>query len=96
MPFERDPDKAAPNCAKHGVDVNETVKIFAGPVAERADDRREYGETRLISVGRFRDCWFTVVSPWRGENRRIISARKANDKETNDKEKRAYRQIHES
>jgi hypothetical protein len=90
MPFEWDPDKAARNFVKHGVDFNEAVKIFAGPVIERADDRREYGETRFISVGRFRDRWFTVVSTWRGEIRRIISARQANGKE-----KRAHRQIHE-
>ncbi|MDX2224707.1 MAG: BrnT family toxin [Rhodospirillaceae bacterium] len=91
MSFEWDPDKTAHNFAKHGVDFNEAVKIFAGPVIEWADDRWAYGETRLISIGRFREQCLTVVSTWRGENRRIISARKANGKE-----KRAYRQIHES
>jgi len=45
------------------------------------DDRWEYGETRVIAVGEAGGYIIVVVYTWRGEDRRIISARKANSRE---------------
>jgi uncharacterized protein len=86
--FEWDAGKAFKNLVKHGVDFNDAVKIFARPVVEVIDIRREYGEVRIISIGCAAEDIFTVVSTQRGENRRIISARRSNEKE-----KRKYHQI---
>jgi uncharacterized DUF497 family protein len=45
----------------------------------RVDDRREYGETRVITVGRLRGLLVMVVWTQPGDN--VISMRKANDRE---------------
>jgi uncharacterized DUF497 family protein len=50
-------------------------------IVERIDDRRDYGEARIIATGRIDEVTLVVVYTPRGENRRIISARKAKDRE---------------
>ena len=45
------------------------------------DQRHEYGEYREIGLGYIGDRLFTVVFVDRGEERRIISLRKANRRE---------------
>ena len=55
--------------------------IFAGPTLERADTRRDYGETRRIAIGRTHGICLTVVYTDRNDAdgliRRIISARRS-------------------
>ena len=51
MDFEWDPGKNAVNVGKHGVDFEDACRIFEGPVLERVDDRRDYGETRVAALG---------------------------------------------
>jgi len=58
-------------------------EIFAGPHLTRIDDRFDYGEERFATAG-----WVDgqiVIAVWtpRGEVRRIISMRKANERERN-------------
>jgi len=52
---------------------------------ERVDSRRDYGERRVIALGKAQDIALTVVYTDRAEaggiNRRIISARKSNRRE---------------
>jgi uncharacterized protein (DUF4415 family) len=36
-------------------------------VVEKIDDRREYGETRIIAIGQAGECVIVVVYTWRGE-----------------------------
>ena len=48
---------------------------------EGAVDRRDYGEPRLVAVGRIAELHVTVVFTPRGAKLRIISARRANRKE---------------
>jgi uncharacterized protein len=78
MPFEWDSAKNIANLAKHGVDFDDAIRIFDGPVLEQIDTRREYGEERIAAVGMTNEVELFVVYTWRGPNRRIISARKAN------------------
>jgi hypothetical protein len=91
MNFEWDSNKAARNLIKHGVDFRDAARIFASATVEITDGRRDYGEVRVLSIGRFGEEILTVVNTVRGDNRRIISARRANEKE-----KGKYRQIRES
>ena len=89
MAFEWDPRKNAVNIGKYGVEFADAVAIFDGPVLERVDDRRDYGEERVIAFGVAHGREFAVVYTRRGSNKRIISARRANSDE-----RQAYRKTH--
>jgi uncharacterized DUF497 family protein len=73
--FDWDETKNAANVAKHGVSFEAAIGIFGGPVVETVDERFNYGECRLISMGATEGRVLVVVSTMRGETRRIISAR---------------------
>ena len=62
---------------------NETavLSIFDGATLEIVDDRFNYGETRIRCLGEIEGRAYVVAYTWRGVNRRIISARKANARE---------------
>jgi uncharacterized DUF497 family protein len=82
MDFVWDEDKAATNLRKHGVSFEFAALVFKDPLAiEKFDDREDYGEDRIICVGRARDgdCekLLSVVYTDRDEARRLISARQA-------------------
>jgi uncharacterized DUF497 family protein len=76
--FEWDPVKNAAKLAKHRVDFDDAVRIFSGPVLEKVDMRRDYGEQRIAAVGVASGLELFVVYTWRESRRRIISARRAN------------------
>lgn len=84
--FEWDERKDAANAAKHGISFKDAVSVFDGPVLERLDERRHYGEQRVIAYGQAAGRVLAVVYTWRGACRRLISARRASTIET-----RAYR-----
>jgi uncharacterized DUF497 family protein len=77
MVFEWDAAKNAANLAKHGIDFEDAIGIFDGPVLERPDDRRDYGEQRIVAFGVVEARELAVVYTTRGTHRRIISARRA-------------------
>ena len=81
MPFEWDLAKQESNLAKHGVDFRRAIEIFDGYVIETPDNRRAYGEVRIRCLGEIGGRVYNVVYTWREPNRRIISARKANERE---------------
>jgi len=82
MLFEWDKRKNDNNLRKHGVSFDEAKQIFAGPVLTRVDDRQDYGELREISIGRLSPgTALVVVHTQRSERTRLISARKANNRE---------------
>lgn len=56
-------------------------EVFAGATLTVADDRRDYGEDRFITIGLLDEG--TVVLVWtpRNRSRRVISMRKANERE---------------
>jgi uncharacterized protein len=92
--FDWDERKSEATLAIRGFDFEFACQIFDGPTIERIDDRREYGEVRVVAVGRADDFLLTVVYTDRVEVgeivRRIISARRSNYHE-----REAYRQISE-
>jgi uncharacterized DUF497 family protein len=55
--------------------------VFAGPCIERVDRRFDYSEVRVICLGAVRGIEMVVVYTWRGTVRRLISARRADEKE---------------
>jgi uncharacterized DUF497 family protein len=79
MKFEWDKEKDRANIRKHGVSFERAKSIFNGPVWSRLDDREEYGETRIVSVGMMDNTVLVVVVHTdRRRTIRIISARFAN------------------
>lgn len=79
--FEWDLDKEAKNIAERGIDFTTAARIWGGRVLEQIDDRRDYGEVRILTFGKVDDRLMAVLFTWREPNRRIISARKANRRE---------------
>jgi uncharacterized DUF497 family protein len=70
------------NFEKHGITFESAIDIFEGFVLTHVDARKDYKETRLISIGRIEDIiMVTVVHTARGKTTRIISARRASRKE---------------
>lgn len=81
---EFDPVKDAENIEERGLSLALAALLFDGPFIEEQDERRDYGETRFIGTGpiaELGDRLFVVVYTWREGVRRIISFRKANDRE---------------
>ncbi len=82
LQFEWDEGKAGQNVAKHGVSFLIAAEIFANEIIERIDDREDYGELRLIALGRVETEIYRVAYTWRGEKViRIITAQKASKHE---------------
>ena len=77
MAFEWDPKKNGFNLFKHGIDFQDAAEVFDRPYLERVDDRFDYGEQRLIAFGEMGPHVIAVVYVWRGERRRLVSARRA-------------------
>ncbi len=82
MLFEWDERKAAQNVAKHGVPFEYAVRIFLDPHRlDSEDTRRDYSEKRWLTLGRIEGRLFAVAYAPRGKVVRLISARKANERE---------------
>jgi uncharacterized DUF497 family protein len=77
MGFEWDEAKRQANILKHGIDFVDAIGIFAGRFTEAEDLRHGYGERRLLVTGELAGEMIRLVYTWRGERRRIISARRA-------------------
>jgi uncharacterized DUF497 family protein len=91
MKFNWDKLKADSNKAKHGISFEMAERVFADEFRiEYHDNRENYGEDRWITIGFVRQSVLYVVYTIRdGDITRIISARKANEKEC-----KQYRQSH--
>ncbi len=77
-----DPTKRAATLEERGLDFTEAPEVFAGTVIDIPDRRVNYGEDRVITIGLLRARMVVVVWTSVGEDaRRIISMRKANDRE---------------
>ena len=86
MRFTWDARKSDRNLRERGFDFEFATLIFDGPTLQRADTRRDYGEHRVVALGKAQDIPITVVYTDRAEaggevNRRIISARKSDRRE---------------
>jgi uncharacterized DUF497 family protein len=85
MEFEWDEVKRRANYRKHGLDFRDAEKVFQEVTITAEDKRQDYGEKRFISLGRLEDIVVVVVYTERSEKIRLISMRRANQKE-----RRAY------
>ena len=82
--FEWDEAKRQANLAKHGIDFLDVLDLLLHPErVEVADTRRDYGESRRVTLAPFHGLLLHLTWTWRGANRRLISARKANLREQN-------------
>ena len=80
--FEWDEAKRKANIAKHGIDFRDVPEMFTSLMLIGADVRKDYGETRKVGFGFIRGRLMAVAFTERGPNSiRIISARKANQRE---------------
>lgn len=75
------PAKDAANVEKHGVSLALAAELEWETLWADADTRHSYGETRFIGYAVRVDRLYCVVFTDRGEQRRIISLRKANPRE---------------
>lgn len=90
MRIEWDPNKAASNLRKHGVDFADAVEALHDELALTIEDPDAEGERRYVSIGvAARGHTLVVVFAWRDESLRIISARRARPRERRAYEERA-------
>ena len=82
MKISFDPKKDERTRRERGISLSLGKDILLNRVKVVADDRRNYGEIRLVAFGyvgqRLHVCVFTM----RDDTYHIISVRKANDRET--------------
>lgn len=80
-----DPARRAKTLANRGLDFADADAdadaVIDGAVWEFVDDRVDYGEERITSIGFLRERMVVVVWTQRGEDRHVISMRKANQRE---------------
>lgn len=77
--FDSAKDKV--NQAKHGVALALASRFEWDDAIAREDTRREYGERRMIALGYIGTRLHCAMYVDRGEERRVISLRKANSRE---------------
>jgi len=76
-----DPAKRRATLADRGLDFDDAELVFAGTTFEVEDNRRNYGEPRIICFGVLRGRVVVVGYTPRGADRHVFSMRKANDRE---------------
>nr|WP_109842497.1 BrnT family toxin [Bordetella pseudohinzii] len=76
-----DPAKDSSNQRKHGVSLADAGAFEWDDAVVREDTRREYGERRMVALGYIGVRLYCAIYVDRGEERRIISLRKANSRE---------------
>jgi hypothetical protein len=88
--FESDPTKDQLNLDKHGVSLGLASDLDWDAALLWIDDRREYGETRILALAPWTSILYYVAFVDRGNVRRVISLRRANRREV-----RRYVQVFE-
>ncbi len=81
MEVEYDENKRIATLEARGLDMARSSAILNGPTLTARDGRKEYGEERNISIGFLDDTMVVLVWTLRGDAYRIISLRKANERE---------------
>lgn len=76
MDYQWDPDKAASNLKKHGIDFADAVGVFEDKYVLTVREDVSSSEQRIVTVGMdFLGRIPTLVYTFRGEHVRMISAR---------------------
>jgi uncharacterized protein len=88
MKYEWDESKSTSNLRKHGLSFEDADLIFSGTCITFEDDRYDYGEPRFITLGTLEGRVVVVAHTPRHEATRIISMRKANEREQENYQKR--------
>ncbi len=81
MQIDFDPAKRNWTLEARGLDMGRAKEVFADTSYTTQDDRQDYGEPRWITIGFLDRRMVVMVWTQRGQKRRIISLRKANDRE---------------
>jgi uncharacterized protein len=81
MQIEFDPIKRDKTLVERGLDFAKAGLVFAGKHLTREDIREDYVEQRFQTAGWLEGRIVILVWTPRGEARRIISMRKANERE---------------
>ena len=82
MEIEFDPDKNLKNIQKHELDFNDVPNLDWQYAMIEQDMRKDYGENRFYALMPGVDCkLYSVTFTMRGSKMRIISYRRARDRE---------------
>ena len=81
MKFDFDPNKDAINIAKHQLSLADAVKLDWMAALVWVDNRQDYGELRQVALVPMHQRLYAVLFVDRQVDRRIISLRKANNRE---------------
>jgi uncharacterized protein len=81
MEISYDAEKRALILETRGLDFDDAVHVFAETALTIEDDRKDYGETRYLTMGPLKGRLVVVVWTPRDEARHIITMWKANDRE---------------
>lgn len=81
MAVEFDAAKRAATLKARGLDMARAGEVFTGATLTVEDDRRDYGEDRFITIGFLDGRMVILVWTPRSSARRIISMRRANERE---------------
>ncbi len=81
MRIEFDEAKRAETIKARGLDIARAADVLAGATLTVEDDRHDYGEVRFIAIGFLDDAMVVLVWTPRDDACRIISMRKANERE---------------
>ena len=81
MRIKFDPRTRASNTAEHGLDISVADKMLEGETLDIPDERKDYGEDRITSVGHLEGRMVVCVWTRRGDAYHVISLRKANARE---------------
>lgn len=81
MDISFDPAKRDHTLSERGLDFADAVEVFETAIVEFEDDRHDYGETRMMTVGYLAGRMIVVGWTLRGDARHVFTMRKANDRE---------------
>lgn len=81
MEIEFDPAKRNATLQIRGLDMARAPDVFAGATLTVEDNRKDYGEPRYITIGFLANRMVILAWTQRGKVRRILSMRKANERE---------------
>jgi len=76
-----DPAKRARILAERGLDFADAGAVLAGVKFQFVDDRFDYGEERITTIGLLDGRMVVIIWTRRGDACHVISMRKANDRE---------------
>jgi len=81
MNFVWDDNKNLSNIEKHGLDFSDAEYVFENSHFIFEDVRQDYGEKRFTVIGWIKSRLVVLIYTKRNEQYRIISLRKANERE---------------